>query len=189
MNKPKFKEKSDVPVGQLPNMPKVPIPVEGYVIYSQVALDIDNHFKIGADRQTALNLAMAKAILNGKLRSYDVGTGLPCEPSESSPYVRADHVEAWLKDLGYSLEWTGVGSQGYENTKPGKGTDIRWTEELTKELMQLEDQFKAQGHRDWARKAAEKFNIDPSRARKIKAEYRERVAKRFDVSYWDNPEK
>ena len=189
MNKPKFKEKSDVPVGQLPNMPKVPIPVDGYVIYSQVALNIDNHFKIGADRQTALNLAIAKAILNGKLRSYDVGTGLPCEPGESSPYVRCDHVETWLKDTGYPLGWTGAGSHAHESVRPGKGTDKRWTDELVKALIQHEDQFKALGHRDWARRAAEKFNIDPSRARILKAEFRERIAKRRDVSSWNSPDK
>lgn len=190
MDEHNFQDKNDEPVEQLPTMPKVPIPVGGYVIYSQVALDIDHHFKIGAGRQTALNLAMAKAILDGKLRSYDVGTGLPCEPGESSPYVRCDHVEAWLKDTGYPLEWTGAGPHAYESIKSGKGgTDKRWTDERIAELIELEKQLKAQGCNDWARKAAQKFDVDPSRARKIKAEYRKRLAKRGDVSSWNRPDK
>ena len=189
MDEHNFEEKNDEPVEQLPTMPKVPIPVEGYVIYSQVALDIDSHFKIGTDRQTALNLAMAKAILDGKLRSYDVDTGLPCEPGESSPYVRCDHVEAWLKDTGYPLAWTGIGSHAHESIKPGRGTDKLWTDERIAGLIELEKQLKAQGYNDWARRAAEKFNVDQSRARKLKAEYRERLAKRGDVSSWNRPDK
>jgi hypothetical protein len=166
----------------------VPKHVEGYVIFSQVAIDMGAEYGLGIEQQTALNLAMVEAIRNSALKSYDVGIGLPSSASEPTVYVRPADVEAWLKVIGYPLDWTGLGSKAWGNTKPGKGTDRRWTNERIEAVIQLEVQLKAQGYRDYARRAAEKFNIDPSRVRKLKAEYRERKAKLSDVSLWRNPD-
>jgi hypothetical protein len=182
MNKPKFKEKSDVPVGQLPNVPKVPIPVAGYVIYSQVALDFKKRYKLGKERQTALNLAIAKAILNGKLCSYDVGTGLPCEPGELSPYVRPDHIETWLKSIGYPLKWSGAPAA--EGCNRGSGSEKMWDDAEVEKLIQRRKELMAQGIKNWATQAAKEFGVSDSLARKVIREYKKRTLGRKDPSTW-----
>jgi hypothetical protein len=179
-----FEDKNDEPVEQLPSTPKVPIPVEGYIIYSQVALDIDNHFKIGAARQTALNLAIAKAILGGKLRSYDVGTGLPCEPSESSPYVRADDVDVWLNSNGYPLKWNRSHLMNPEERNRGYGSDKRWDDQLIEKLIERRRVLKAQGIKNYATQAAKEFGISARLARQLIHDYQEASEKRKDVSKW-----
>jgi hypothetical protein len=184
MDEHKFEEKNDEPLEQLPTMPKVPIPIEGYVIYSQVALDIDSHFKIGADRQTALNLAMAKAIITGKLRSYDAGTGLPCDLGESSPYVRPDDIEAWLKSIGYPLKWDRSCLVNPEERNRGYGSDKRWDDHLIGKLIERRRVLKAQGIKNPATQAAEEFGISARLARQLIQDYKERSAKIKDPSKW-----
>ena len=146
----------------------VPMPVEGYIIYTQVALDLGEKNKLGIERQMALNLQIAGAIKNGHLRTYDVGLGLPCEPKEATPYVRPDEVKDWLKSIGYPLEW--------EMDKPGqKGARRRSTlsPAETEKLIQRENELRKQGVKKYAQQASEEFNIDPSAARKEKRKYQD----------------
>jgi hypothetical protein len=147
---------------------EVPMPVEGYVIYTQVALDFGEKNTLGIERQTALNLQMAGAIKNGHLRTYDVGVGLPCEPKEATPYVRPDEVKDWLKSIGYPLEW--------EMDNPGqKGARRRSTlsPAETENLIKRENELRKQGVKNYAQQASEEFNIDPSAARKEKRKYQD----------------
>jgi hypothetical protein len=147
---------------------KVPMPVEGYVIYSQVALDFGEKHKLGLERQTALNLQIAGAIKNGHLRTYDVGLGLPCEPKAATVYVRPDDMKDWLKSIGYPLEW------GMD--KDGQKIGLRkskWSITDTQKLIQREQELRKQKVRNYAEQAAREFHIDQSAARKEKKIYRD----------------
>ena len=183
MNKPQFKEENDEPVGQLPYMPKVPMPVEGYVIYSQVALDFKKCYKLGIERQTALNLAIAKAISRGELCSYDVGTGLPCEPGELSPYVRPDHIEAWLKSIGYPLKWSGAPAA--EGRNRGSGSEKKWEDADVEQLIKRRIELNARGIKNWAAQAATELGVSDSLARKVIRDFKKRTLRRKDPSTWE----
>jgi len=146
---------------------KVPMSVEGYVIYSQVALDFGEKHKLGVERRTALNLQIAGAIKKGHLRTYDVGVGLPCEPQEATVYVRPNDMKDWLKSIGYPLEW--------EMDKDGQEVGrhkSKWNITDTQKLIQREQELHKQKVRNYAEQAAREFYIDPSAARKKKAKYR-----------------
>lgn len=168
-------------------MKKVPNPVSGYVIYAQIALDIGVKHGLKTYKQTALDLAIAAAIRGGQLRTYDTDTGLPLKASEASVYVRASEVEAWLEKTGYAYTWTGPGSKASEQEQPGTGTEKRWDDSLIEKLIAREVELEKAGVRDWAKQTAEEFNVDQSRARKLKKEYRDRRAKSRNPSLWQAP--
>lgn len=165
----------------------VPRPVSGYVVYSQVAAELRTKYELAIAQETALNAKMAKAIRKGELRSYDVHTNLPCDPPDHSVYVRASDIEAWLQVVGYPHAWEGAGSTASAKARPGKGTGKRWTDAQIESLIARRDQLRVQsGCKNWAKKAAEEFGVDSSRARLLIRDYRERKAKR-DVSSWKQP--
>lgn len=166
---------------------KLPIPVPGYVIYAQIAADIGDKHGLVVGKQTALTLAIAKDIINGRLRTYDTDTGLPLEPSEASVYVRPSDVELWLERAGFPYAWTGLGSKASEQAQPGKGTDKRWDDSLIEKLIAREVELKNANVRGWAMQAANEFGTDQSRVRKLKREYREKKTKLLDTSSWQAP--
>ncbi len=184
MNKKKYELKKDSSVEQLIVMPQVPVRVNGYVIYSQVAIDMGAYHGLGIERQSALNLAMGKAIQNGKLKSYDVGTGLPCDPGESSPYVRPDDVEAWLKSIGYQLKWDRSGLLNPEERNRGYGSDKRWDDHLIGKLIERRRVLKAQHIKNYATQAAEEFGISARLARQLIQDHKDRSTKIKDPSKW-----
>lgn len=167
-----------------PEAPRVPRPVDGYVIYTQVALDFESRFKLGEVRQTALNRAMAKAIERGELRTYDVRHGLPNEYGVTSPYVRPDEVNAWLKSIGYPLKWDRGGAPGAEDRNHGSGTEKVWGDAEIEKLITRRAELQNQGNRAWAAEAATEFNISSRRASSLIKNYTERMAKRKDPSKW-----
>jgi hypothetical protein len=146
----------------------VPMPVEGYIIYTQVALDLGEKNKLGIERQTALNLQIAGAIKNGHLRTYDVGLGLPCDPKEATPYVRPDEVKDWLKSIGYPLEW-----EMDKSSQKGVRRRSKLSPAETEKLIQRRNELRKQGVKNYAQRASEEFNIDPSAARKEKRKYQD----------------
>lgn len=168
---------------------KVPMPVPGFVIYAQVAADFGEKYGLEAGKQTALTLAIAAAIKSGQLRTYDTDTGLPLEASEASVYVRASDLEAWLENSGYPYAWTGLGSKASGRAQPGMGTAKRWDDSLIEDLIAREVELKDAKVRGWAKQAAEEFGVDPSRARKLKKEYRDRRVKSRDPGLWQAPSK
>jgi hypothetical protein len=163
--------------------PKLPRPVSGYVIYSQVALDLGQKYNLGSSRQTALNLRIADAIRKGDLRSYDVNTGLPCTNGESSVYVRPDDMQVWLEGSGYALKWS-FSLPTATDLNRGRGTQKEWTDERIKKLIARREELKAQGVRGWAKQASKEFDISEGLARKIIREYNERTEKLEDTSKW-----
>jgi hypothetical protein len=166
---------------------KVPIPVPGYVIYAQIAIDIGEKHGLETGKQTALNLAIAVAIRSGQLRTYDIDTGLPLEASEASVYVRAPDVEAWLEKAGYRYDGTELGSTESVQTQPGTGTSKRWSDSLIESLIAREIELEKAKVRGWAKQAAKEFGVDPSRARRLKKEYRERRENLRNPGSWKSP--
>lgn len=165
----------------------VPMPVTGYVIYTQIALDIGEKNGLETGKQTALNLAIAAAIRSGQLRTYDTDTGLPLKASDASVFVRAPEVGAWLRSVGYRYAWTGRGSMASEQAQSGTGTDKRWNDSLIEELIAREVELERVGVRGWAKQAAKEFGVDPSRARRLKKKYRERREKLRNPGSWQAP--
>jgi hypothetical protein len=164
-------------------LPKVPRAVAGYVIYSQVAIDLGQQYGLGPGRQTALNLAIADALLKGELRSFDAVSGLPCPNGKPSVYVRPDDMQAWLVSIGYPLKWSSSLPNAGDLNR-GQGTQKVWTDELIEKLIARREELKAQRVRAWARQAYEEFGISERRARKIIGEYNERTEKQKDPSKW-----
>ena len=163
--------------------PKLPTPVSGYVIYSQVATDLGQTYKLGPGRQTALNLRIADAIRKGGLRSYDVNTGLPCPKGESSVYVRPDDMRVWLENIGYPLKWnSGLPNAGDLNR--GQGTPKQWTDEKIEKLIARRKELKAQGVVGWASQAAAEFGASERRIRQVLGRYHEQNQKQKDPSKW-----
>lgn len=166
---------------------RAPISVPGYVIYAQIALDIGEKHGLETGKQTALTLAIAAAIRSGQLRTYDTDTGLPLEASDASVYVRAPDVEVWLEKAGYRYSWTGLGSKASEQAQPGIGTDKRWNDSLIESLIAREVELEKAKVRGYAKQAAKEFGVDPSRARRLKKEYRERREKLRNPGSWQAP--
>ncbi len=164
--------------------PRVPRPVDGYVIYTQVALDFESRYKLGEARQTALNQAIADAIQRGDLRTYDVQRGLPNKRGDTSSYVRPDEVNAWLKSIGYPLKWNQGGVPGAEDRNHGSGTEKVWDDEQIEKLIKRRAELNSQGNKAWAADAAKEFSISARRASGLIKNYTERTAKRKDPSLW-----
>jgi hypothetical protein len=167
----------------LNELPKLPTPVSGYVIYSQVAVDLGQRHKLESGRQTALNLRIADSIRKGELRSYDVNTGLPCPKGESSVYVRPDDMQVWLESIGYPLKWS-TSLPTASDLNRGQGTKKEWTDERIKKLVDRREELNAQRVRGWAKQAAKEFGISEGLARKIIREYNERIEKLKDTGKW-----
>jgi hypothetical protein len=180
LNQP-IDEKDDDDVFELPKVPKA---VPGYVIYSQVAIDLGQQYGLGPIRQTALNLAIAEALRKGELRSYDVGSGLPCPKGKPSVYVRPDDIRVWLENNGYPLKWNS-GLPNATDLNRGRGTQKEWTDERIKKLIARRKELEAQGVVGWASQAAKEFGVSQRLARKIICEYNERTAKLEDPSKWE----
>jgi hypothetical protein len=180
LNQP-IDEKDDDDVFELPKVPKA---VPGYVIYSQVAIDLGQQYGLGPIRQTALNLAIAEALRKGELRSYDVGSGLPCPKGKPSVYVRPDDIRVWLENNGYPLKWNS-GLPNATDLNRGRGTQKEWTDERIKKLIARRKELEAQGVVGWASQAAKEFGVSQRLARKIIREYNERTAKLEDPSKWE----
>jgi hypothetical protein len=166
---------------------KVPTPKPGFVIYAQVASDVGEQYRLETGQQTALTLAIAAAIRSGELRTYDPDTGLPHDPPEISSYVRGADVESWLEKVGYAHTWTGLGSKASGKVQSGAGTGKRWDDRMIENLIAREVELERAGVRSWAKQAAKEFNVDPSRARVLKKEYRDRKTKLRDPSLWQAP--
>lgn len=164
-------------------LPKVPGVVSGYVIYSQVAIDLREQYGLGPGRQTALNLAIAEALRKGDLRSFDVASGLPCPKGKPSVYVRPDDMQAWLVSIGYPLKWSSSLLNATDLNR-GRGTQKEWTDERIKKLIARREELKAQRVRGWAKQASKEFGISEGLARKIIREYNERTEKQKDPSKW-----
>jgi hypothetical protein len=163
--------------------PKVPKPVPGYVIYSQVAIDLGKQYGLGPGRQTALNLAIAEALRKGDLRSFDVASGLPCPKGKPSVYVRPDDMQAWLVSIGYPLKWSSSHPNATDLNR-GQGTQKQWTDERIKKLIARRKELEDQGVKGWAKQAANEFNVKERRAREIIRGYNERTEKQKDPSKW-----
>jgi hypothetical protein len=145
-------------------LPKVPKAVPGYVIYSQVAIDLGKQYGLGPGRQTALNLAIADALLKGELRSFDVVFGLPCPKGKPSVYVRPDDMRVWLGNNGYPLKWN-AGLPNATDLNRGRGTQKEWTDERIKKLIARRKELEAQGVVGWASQAAKEFGVSERLAR------------------------
>ena len=162
---------------------KVPRAVPGYVIYSQVAIDLGQQYGLGLGRQTALNLEMAEALHKGELRSYNVESGLPCPKGKPSVYVHPDDMQAWLVSIGYPLKWSSSHPNATDLNR-GQGTQKQWTDERIKKLEARREELKVQTVRGWAKQAAKEFGISEGLARKIIRDYNERTEKIKDIGKW-----
>ena len=167
-----------------PEAARVPWPVDGYVIYTQVAIDLGNQYGIGHSRQSALNQAMAEAINRGVLRTYDVHRGLPSKRGEISPYVRPDEVNAWLEAVRYPLKWGQGSAARAEERNSGVGTLKSWDDTKIQRLIKRRRELHSQGVKNWATAAAAEFDISSRRANDLISEFDERKRKRQDPSTW-----
>jgi hypothetical protein len=167
-----------------PEYPQVPRPVDGYVIYTQVAIDLGNQYRLGLSRQSALNQAMTEAIKGGVLRTYDVHRGLPSKRGEISPYVRPDEVNAWLEAVRYPLKWGQGSAVRAEERNSGVGTLKSWDDTKIQRLIKRRQELHSQRVKNWATAAAAEFDISSRRANDLISEFDERKRKRQDPSTW-----
>jgi hypothetical protein len=144
---------------------KAPHTFPGFMVYAKVSADLAEKYGLESGKQTALTLAMARAIRKGELRSYDAGTGLPCEVSSPSVYVLGPEVSNWLQKVGYPYSLADSGSKSSNEQPPGQK---KWTDEFYAEFEQKKAELKAAGHKDFAKRAAKFFGVSTGRTRNVK---------------------
>jgi hypothetical protein len=145
----------------------VPRAKNGFIVYTQVAIDLAERYGLSESQQAKLNDAMLSDISSGRLRTFDASRRGPTTSGNPSPYVHPRDVQDWLKANHYEFKW----GPDTENPATVSEKRKRMPNDIER-LIKRENELKIAGVRDYAARAAREENIDPSAARKEKAKYR-----------------